>query len=344
VHREYTGRDHVLLTVLGTNSRPALYALEERRSQAVLAPLALLELLPEANRPDRLFAVCTPQAADETWPILVEELKRRNEGCEPKRIDVPSPSNQADVYDFLQRVAGAIPESTELTVDVTHGFRHHSFLTYLAVQYLTTLHDVQVHGAYYGLLGQGPDGASPFLDLRPLLELPRWTHALKVLGDTGSAMPMARAIRGEPLIDETPPELQTRQQLADGLERFSEGYLSGLPLELGRQSQLFRNQKLQPLTRLLKRDHGLPLADDLVQQLDKTLESFALTKQHTGDGWKRCVVLSEKELKREARMIDSLIEHGHISTALGLMNEWAVSWAVLRRQHGDSDWLVLRQL
>ncbi len=44
-------------------------------------------------------------------------------------------------------------------------------------------------------------------------------------------------------------------------------------------------------------------------------------------------------MKRQARVIDSLLEHGHAATALGLMNEWTVSWAVLRRDPGKHDWL-----
>ena len=336
---ENTVREHVLLTVLGTNPRSALYALDDRKCQAMFAPVALLRLLPEASRPSRLFAVCTPEAASETWPSLEEELECSSETCEPERIDVPSGSDQADIDNFLDCVTRAIPENTELTVDVTHGFRHYSFLTCVAVQYLTTLHNVQVHGAYYGSLGHSPDDTSPFLDLRPLLELPRWTHALEVLRDTGSALPMAEAIRGKPLKDKASSGQHLRRQLADGLAHFSEGYLSGLPLELGRQSQIFRSQRLRPLKRLLKRTHSLPLTDDLVGQLDKILASFALTKQLADNGWKRCVGLSEEELKRQAGMIDSLLEHGHIAAGLGLMNEWTVSWAVLRRQREACDWL-----
>ena len=44
------------------------------------------------------------------------------------------------------------------------------------------------------------DGQSPFIDLRPLLDLPQWFHALQVLRDTGSGMAIADLLRqeGEP--------------------------------------------------------------------------------------------------------------------------------------------------
>ncbi len=333
--------EHVLLTVLGTSSQSASYTLGARQFRSTLAPVALLELLPEASRPRRLFAICTPEAAEKTWPALVDELKSRNEECAPERIDVPSGSDQADMVDFLHKVADTIAGNRELTVDVTHGFRHYSFLTYVAVQYLTALRGVQVHGAYYGMLGQGPDGTSPFLDLRPLLELPRWTHALEVLRDTGSALPIARAIRKAPTSDTTARVPQSsRQRIEKSLSRCSEDYLSGLPLELGRESKLFRVQNHRPFNRLLNCDLRIPLADNLVKWLDNILAGFALTTQPAGAGWKGRVGLSDKELERQAGMIDELLEHGHIAAALGLMNEWTVSWAILRHYGEEkSHWL-----
>ena len=340
-HPEDTGREHVLLTVLGMNPKPARYALGDRHFESTLAPVALLELLPEASRPVRLFAICTPEAAKETWPALVAELELRNEECEWQRIDVSTGSDQAHIDEFLQKVAKAIPASAELTVDVTHGFRHYSFLTYVAVQYLAALRDVQVLGAYYALHGKG---ASPFLDLRPLLELPRWTHALEVLRDTGSALPIAKAIESglcSDLAGSIPAP--SRQKIAASLSHVSEGYLSGLPLELGRQARISLTDK-KPLRKLLAHDHRVPLADDLVERLNQILASFALTQQLPRDGWKRRVVLSEEELERQAGIIDALLEHGHIAAALGLMNEWTVSWAVLKHYGKESHWLDYRNV
>ena len=41
-------QEHILLTVLGTNPKPARYTLEDRHAHARLAPIALFDLLPEA--------------------------------------------------------------------------------------------------------------------------------------------------------------------------------------------------------------------------------------------------------------------------------------------------------
>ena len=184
---EGPGRTHLLLTVLGRNPTPARYTLGDAESEARLAPIALFELLTEQDRPDRILALCTPEAKRDSWPLLEDALSIR---CSVEAVDVPSGDRQSDIDTFLETVTGAIDGHVDLSVDVTHGFRHFSFLTYVSVLYLAVLRGVKVRGAYYGLLNR--DAPSAFLDLRPLLELPRWVHALGVLRETGSTLPMAR--------------------------------------------------------------------------------------------------------------------------------------------------------
>ena len=337
-------RRHLLLTVLGASPRAARYGLGEREVEAQLAPAALFELLPSEQRPDLLLALCTARAKKESWPLLEQALRDQ---CPLEVIDVPDGETQEDVGGYLMRVADAVPNNVELTVDVTHGYRHFSFLTYVAVLYLAALRGVRIRGAYYGLLrasapppGKLPNASatrpvaphplSPFLDLRPLLELPRWLHALETLRETGSTVPLADALRAG-------PQSQSTRKVSDELSRLSEAYLSGLPLELGREADTFRSQSLKPLRKLLRDDHRLPLAGELADRIRDMIEPVALTPA-SGSVWKREVALSADELKRQARVIDDLLRHGSVATALGLMNEWTVSWAVWRLDR-HRDWL-----
>ena len=321
--------DHLLLTVLGTNPSPARYTLGGREVQAHLAPVALLDLLPEADRPYRVLALCTPEAKQNLCPQLVEALSGR---CKVECVEVPSGNEQDHVIEFLGAVTGAIPENAYLTVDVTHGFRHFSFLMYTAVLYLAALRGVRVRGAYYGLLNQRPDGTSPFLDLKSLIELPRWVHAIETLSETGSALPMAKLLG-------TNDRGGSVSNIARSLRRLSEAYLSGLPLEIGAQAQEILRQHRRPLKKLLRNEHKLPLADELAARFYDVLrpQSLEASLKASGQGWKRRIELSKDELDRQASIIDNLLEHGHIATALGLMDEWTVSWVVWR-QRGES-WL-----
>ena len=321
-------REHLLLTVLGTKPREACYSLGDRQARCNLAPLALLEMLPDTEKPDRILAICTDEARQDSLPILKEALVGRTA---VEEIPVQGGEAQEDIGRFLTDVVASIPQGShvDLTVDVTHGFRHFSFLTWMAVLYLAALRGVRVRGAYYGLLIQ--DKPSPFLDLRPLLELPRWIHAIQVLSETGSAIPMARLLA-------TPSPNQAAKKLSRGLSQISDGYLSGLPLELGRQIRLFHDDGLKPLKRLFEKEHNLPLAEELVNNLWHSLKPFVLGQQISGEGWKSQVTLSERELTRQANLIDDLLERENIASALGLLNEWTVSWVVLRLGSEDG-WL-----
>lgn len=326
---------HYLLTVLGTNPRPATYTLGARRAEALLAPLALFELLDERERPDRVVALCTPEARADSWPRLRDGLANR---CELQCVDVPSGAEQQDVVEYLRRAARTIPsgEEVQLSVDVTHGYRHFSFLTYIAVLYLSGLRGVRLRGAYYGMLNW--DAPSPFLDLRPLLALPGWFHALQAFRETGSALPMATTLRaGEPG--------PTAGTIAQELSQISESYLSGLPIELGRQARLFLDQRPKAFRKVLREEHQLPLADEIVGLFGEILEPFALPEPGSGDGWKKRVALTRSELLRQADYIDDLLERENVATALGLMNEWVVSWVVWQRERGKGwlDYLGVRR-
>ena len=321
---------HVLLTVLGKEPKRARYSLRGREVEALLAPVALLDLMPEEERPGRILAVCTPEAKRESWPLLERALNGR---CFAEPVDVAGGETREDFDAYLAKLAGAVPGDAELTVDVTHGFRHFSYLTYIAVLYMNALREVRVRGAWYGLLNRGRP--SPFLDLRPLLNLPDWIHALRVLRETGSAMPMARLLCGG-----------SQNRLAQDLSRLSEAYLSGLPIELGRQAHTVRRES-RSLKRALAQDHRLPLAQELIEQIDRTLAGFALNDPPSGEGWKegwkRRIALSESELERQAQIVDVLLDRGNRAAALGLMNEWTVSWVALRRGW-EGEWLDYRHV
>ncbi len=317
-----------MLTLLGLEPRSTRYTLEGQEVRADLAPVALLDLLAESERPDGVLALCTSEAKQDTGGTLVDQLENR---YDVRLIDIPAGEDQDQIGQFLDVVTRAVPNNVHLTVDITHGFRHYSFLVYTALMYLTELCGVRIRGMYYGLLGQGKNGTSPFLDLRPLMELPRWTRALYVLRTTGSALPIADLLgtgKGQPL-----------KGIREEFRGLSEAYLAGLPLELGERALKVKDQRLRAFAKILRNDHHLPLSHELVGRLAEILAPQALDGKTTGPGWKRKVRLSKNELSRQARVVDSLFDNGHLPTALGLMHEWTLSWVIFA-QHGDvDDWL-----
>lgn len=329
----------VLVTALGVNPQPVRYELRGETYEAKLAPVALVNLLPREERPREIYALCTEKSGKDTYDLLVQQLTGI---CDVRKIDIPDGETEQALPEFLGKVTKALPTKSalELIVDFTHGYRHHTFLTFMAVLYVSALRRVRIRAAYYGLFSGPPRQSTAhetpapvttgyLLDVRPLLELPRWFHAVEMLDTTGSAEAMAR------LIDEHMSDAVATESVGL-LRRLTESYQSGLPLELGRDVGKLRAHA-KPFKRLLK-EHDLPLADELVDQILHRLASFQLATPPTGPKWKQTVPLHEEELRRQAALIDSLIQSGALPSAYGLMREWMVSWVLWRGGDTSQAW------
>jgi CRISPR-associated DxTHG motif protein len=326
-----SGGEHLLLTVLGLDPKLATYTLGGRRCVASLAPCALLALLPAAGRPDRIIALATPQAEEQTLPLLRDAV---GDGYDVHVVQIPdydgSRDQRAYFDEFLGCVSGAVPREPDIqvTIDITHGLRHLTFLTYVAALYLGALRGVAVRGAYYAILNRQPS-ESPFLDVRPLLELPRWVHAVTVVGETGSAEPISEILAAS--ADDS------ANQVVGALRQLTEAYLSGLPLEFGSAVRAVGGQR-KTLAKLLRNEHHLPLADELVRGISLAVRGYEL--HETGDGWKSRVPLSHRELDRQAAFVNDLRRRGAIAQSLGLLREWTVSWA--QWSSGDRDGMTTK--
>lgn len=308
----------MLLTGLGTSPKEATYSLGNQTKVARFAPAALLDLLPSSERPHHVLALCTAEAEESSFPGLKDALGP-DQSVDSVRI--PDGDRQEDIDTFIAQVADIVPRGAELTVDVTHGPRSFSFLMYVALLYMAELQGVRVRGAYYAMW-RPPGEASPFLDLRPLLDLPHWVYALRVLEETGSSRPVAK------ILDDGPGNGNAASKIARDFDDLGEKYLSGLPLELGRRAAQIRQQHQKPLRKLLAEDYKLPRVDTLLNRLQDLLARFAFDEPCLRDAWKRKIELTTKdELERQARIVDQLFEHGNTATGLGLMNEWTQTWA-----------------
>lgn len=341
--------EHILLTSLGTQARETKYQWGERTATALLAPLALVKLLDPSQRPNRVVAVATQEAKDKTWPTFREGIKQAL-GFEPELVQIPSGSSRDEIRLILEKVAQCVPENSELTLDVTQGLRHFPFIFYALVLYLTSLRGVEVRGAYYGMIeGSSRDEAKPIVDLRPLLELPEWFHAVRMFRDQGTTLPIADLL--EPLgrrLEKETAELFKADNHAEGRERRAQvkqvkdavdwlgkrsfAYEAALPLELGRASRLLHDsiKNLAPM----KFDAIPPLAKELTGTIASVAEDAALADDlaRKGGEWKKEVQkeapLDAAELERQAKMIDWYVERDQLPLEIGLMREWVVSWAI----------------
>ena len=341
---------HILLTALGKEQRNTVYELDQRTVEEPLASLALLRLLPENAKPNRVLALCTVGARQATWETFAKGV-RQTLHMEPERLDIPDGRNTDEIRQIVETAASKFPEGVELTLDVTQGLRHFPFVAYALVLYLTSLRGIRLRGAYYGML-EGFDRESqeprPMVDLRPLLELPEWFHAVRVFRETGSTgplagliSPLAVALRSEAQSAGNTRELHklaSDTEKTEGLlKRFSFAYESAMPLELGKAATLLAKSLDGGLPTEVSR--RLPLASGLANFVLTAISPLAFSSPPTWKGeWKTQIAIDAHELSRQSTLIDRYFARDQLPLATGLLREWVVSWILHRRGSGSAWW------
>lgn len=331
---------HILLTSLGTTARETRYQLHGRTATGSLTPLALVKLL--ECKPDQVIAVVTAAAKKKTWPDFKREMGIIL-GFPPQPLAIPEGRNRQEISQILERVASIVPQGTILTLDITQGLRHIPFFFYAVALYLTSLRNVAIRGAYYGMFEASED-PKPIIDLQPLLELPQWFHAVRVFQDQGATLPMARLIqplsetikaraRQEPLDSVAAHGLYRQagqvERVGTLLAEHAFAYEAALPMELGRISHLL----VQPVRDMaaMEWEELPPLGRELTEVVAGVAESRSLVQPPSRKGkWKQGIALDDTELTRQAHMIDFYLELNQLPLAIGLMREWVVSWSMWR--------------
>ena len=314
--QQTTRKHHILLTSLGKNANDTTYELDGKEATAQLAPLALLELLKmlELPMPDRVVAVVTEGAQNTTLPILQEGV-RFHLDIEPDLISIPDGRNRDEIRKILESVADPeyIHEGSELTLDVTHGLRHFPFIFYALTLYLKSLRGVKLQGAYYGIVETSDP--KPIIDLRPLLELPEWFHAVRMFRDHGTTKPIADQLQpfAEKLTQRKDQlfkagKTQAGKQLEDGVNKvtasvnhlndYAFGYESALPIELEMASTGLINV-IKDLPNIDNADLPL-LVTELTNSIVDVAEKTAFDNPQSKKGkWKENIHLGIDELQRQ---------------------------------------------
>jgi hypothetical protein len=308
-----------LVSILGTNPTPVHYELHGSETVATTAAAALAQLMDP--RPDRIIPLCTAESRDRTLPQLQHELGDRFD-IQPRLVALPR--SPEEVPPCVETFVDIMPADQPVVLDLTNGPRHLAALGFVAGVLATALGRAEVQNVFYAWLLK--HNRATFIELHGLLEVLNLAYGVRVLEDTGSALALAGVtgwVHG-----------QMPTPLTPELRAFSDARLAGLPLEQGKHAgQLLRS--LRGLRRALRARH-LPLADKITKAIEKQVESAATPE--TNKEWKRHLTLDSRELARQQHIIDERIHHDAWNTALGMMEEWVISWLLFREQR-SSVWL-----
>ncbi|CAN0383725.1 unnamed protein product, partial [Phaeothamnion confervicola] len=231
----------VFLTSLGTsNYRELHYTGYEGESGAAelcatrfiqLARLKALKL--RGLESEHQYILLTPIAREKNWldnghdgagslpglasSLAVEELRAT-------ALDIPNGSTQEEFWQIFATLVEKIPESADVYVDLTHGFRTIPILMMMALEYAEQAKDARVMELTYGA-DKDENGAAPTWNLAPFLVIRRWAAALQAFLEFGDTRPLGEVAKlptnalGRQLGREMPSALG---KLPRALERFGE--------------------------------------------------------------------------------------------------------------------------
>jgi CRISPR-associated DxTHG motif protein len=165
------------MTFLGTgNYQRIVYQwMDGRQCETELFPTALPQFLPEI-RSATAFVTEESEAKhgarlDAEWPAA----------WRPQHVMIPKGSSTDELWTIFERVVAAVPANSRVVFDITHAFRSIPLISVLAVAYLWSTRDVQLHKLVYGALEakSGEPPVAPVFDLTSMVNLLEWIAAVE---------------------------------------------------------------------------------------------------------------------------------------------------------------------
>lgn len=98
---------------------------------------------------------------------------------------IPYGRTQAEQIQILQSMAKHLDAQDQVSIDVTHGFRHLPMLGLVSAVYLKIARQINVVGLYYGALDMTEDQKTPVLRLDGLLHIVEWIIAIQSFNTNG---------------------------------------------------------------------------------------------------------------------------------------------------------------
>lgn len=268
---------------------------------------------------------------------MFEELSKRGIHINEEAIigvDIPNGEAPHELWEILRVILKNVPQGVYLTLDITHGFRSFPFIFFTAALFLEALREVEIKAVYYGML---TEGQGPMVDLSLILDMVEWFYATRTFKETGQAYHLNKMlaeleVAPEGLMGHARAPYGQIKTLRDTLEDFTYCYVQALPLELGLISaQVLHNLCQAEFNNILREQ--IPVPDELGGVIHDFITPFALPLPgRRNKKNKKEIPLNEKELKRQALIIDAYLEQGYLNYAIGMIREWMVSVALM---HND---------
>lgn len=329
--------EHYLLASIGKSPRETDYELEQASARTHFSSTALVRMM--KDKPSRVYLLLTETAKEGSFDVFRDENK-----LETEIIHIPDGVNDEEVEEILHNILNFIPQDCELTIDITQGLRHFPFLLFTSAMYLQSFKNISIRNIYYGML-EAEGERKPFIDLKVLLEMTDWFHAVRNFSEKRQGNALLEITQNAISNPTTEPETRIARELERLINQiglFDIYYGTGLPLGLGDAAKSFCDQLSKKRDRVFPKDgpEFIPLGSELFDHAATSMNSYVLPNEiKTSGEWKKAYPLSMDEIKRQATIIEDYFQTAQYANAVRLMREWMISRCYLSHNVQGTGWL-----
>ncbi|MDD7388773.1 MAG: TIGR02221 family CRISPR-associated protein [Lachnospiraceae bacterium] len=155
---------------------------KDHASETRFVQKAILDLMPEEEKPQKIFIATTPEAYERNWISkdgvdgLEAELKRAYPDIESGHFMIPRGENEKEIWELFRTVLEYLEEGDEVIADITHAFRFIPMIMITILNYAKTVKNITVKNIYYGQF-DSKNTHNPVLSLKLYDQLLDWTQA-----------------------------------------------------------------------------------------------------------------------------------------------------------------------
>ncbi|MBF0109737.1 MAG: TIGR02221 family CRISPR-associated protein [Magnetococcales bacterium] len=198
---------------------------------------------------------------DNLTPLLEKHLGM---SCRP--MIIPFGRTTTEQMDILEILSETVAEGDQVSMDLTHGFRHLPMLGFLSALFLKEVKKARIEGLYYGAADMQMDGEAPVVRLDGLLNLAEWIGAIGRYDQGGDYGVFAPLLRRE---QETRSDIALKLEEASFFERinnsskartildqFSKNFFQGNDESFSPAARLFRKPLEKRISWWRGKEHG----------------------------------------------------------------------------------------
>lgn len=154
----------------------------DKVSETRFVQKAILDLMPEEEKPEKIFIATTQEAYEKNWISkdgadgLEAELKAAYPEIESRHFMIPKGQNEDEIWDLFRKVLEQLEEGDEVVADITHAFRFIPMIMITILNYAKTVKNITVKNIYYGQFDKDEE-FNPILSLKLYDQLLDWTQA-----------------------------------------------------------------------------------------------------------------------------------------------------------------------